>query len=163
MKWRTSLEVLSATGVLTATLALAATLVAPAPAAAQTPAAAPTPATAQTPAAAQDHPVGVASYYECDMTREARADEIMLTEMAPVIQQYVESGELLSWHWLEHDLGGKWRRAAIFYAADRATLFRVRTAILEELRSERAEATAEFTDICYTHEDYVWIQLHSSP
>jgi len=116
------------------------------------------------PAAAQDTtPVGVAMYYECDMTREARADEIMLVEMAPIFQQHVESGELLSWVWLEHDLGGRWRRASAFYAADRETLFRVRAAILDELRSTRPEATAEFTDICFTHEDYVWIQRYRSP
>jgi hypothetical protein len=118
------------------------------------------------PAVAQDttpDPVGVSMYYECDMTREARADEIMLVEMAPIFQQHVESGELLSWVWLEHDLGGRWRRASAFYAADQETLFRVRAAILDELRSRKPEATAEFTDICHAHEDYVWIQRYRSP
>ena len=104
------------------------------------------------------------SYWQCDMNREARADEIMEQVTGPIYQKHVDAGHLLSWGYLGHDTGGAWRRANYYSAADRDQLMAMRNAIVDELlNGPDAETTAEFIDICPTHVDYIWRGVTSSP
>ena len=48
-------------------------------------------------------PVVVATYFECDMTREARADTLVMEVFGPVYDRYLSEGKLISWGWLAHD------------------------------------------------------------
>ncbi len=108
-------------------------------------------------------PVVVATYFECDMTREARADTLVMEVFGPVYDRYLSEGKLISWGWLAHDWGGKWRRLFFASATDRGDLLDTNDEIIAELRQEYPEATREFLSICPVHEDYIWNTLISRP
>lgn len=100
---------------------------------------------------------GFSMYMVCDMGREDRADEIVRETIAPVYDRHVAEGNLASWTWLEHHVGGKYRRLLAVTAADHKTLMKTRDAIIAELGERRAKrAVDELNEICHTHEDYMW-------
>ena len=107
--------------------------------------------------------VGLSSYYVCDISREARADELMMESLAPILNRHVGEGALGSWIWLAHDVGGKIRRLLAFDAEDAATLYAHRDALIADIQSETAEAATEFNEICHTHDDYQWDITISRP
>ncbi len=111
---------------------------------------------AQMPSEAPGTQAQVSMYFYCDMSREGRADEVVKESFAPIFEQMVASGQLASWGWLVHDTGGKWRRLLTMSAADYATLFAARAAMVEAIQANAAEAGTEFNQICSTHEDYLW-------
>ena len=49
------------------------------------------------------------TYFECDQAAEARADEIVNRIYAPHYDSALEQGDIASWSWLAHYVGGKWR------------------------------------------------------
>ena len=104
-------------------------------------------------------PIGLATYYECDITKEARADTLVAEVLAPLFDEYVSQGKLLSWGWNAHVLGGNWRRLFYVYATDMTALMSARAEFLTELGEQHPAETAEFSAICYTHDDYVWRTL----
>ena len=106
-------------------------------------------------------PFGLARYLECDITREARADTLVMEVFGPVYDRYLSDGKLISWGWLAHDYGGKWRRLTTLYATDRGDLLDTDDEIIAELRQEHPEAIQEFLLICPVHEDYIWNLLIS--
>lgn len=103
---------------------------------------------------------GLTVYLQCDMSREERADEIVREVLAPVYNAHVGEGQLTSWTWLEHHVGGPWRRILALGAEDHKTLMRTRDAILEDLGGRRYErAVRELNEVCDTHRDYMWDAL----
>ena len=114
--------------------------------------------------AQEANPAIFAVYYECDQNREAFTDQLQRNVFGPRLDARVESGDLLSWGWLSHRIGGDWRRAQYAIAPDRATLLRVRNEMIEEAQgdAELQQATAVSNDICPDHEDYVWRVVASS-
>lgn len=100
---------------------------------------------------------GYSMYFSCDVTREQRADELMAEVFAPVYDRYVESGQLVSWAWLRHNVGGTYRRLLSMTGSDHKSLARVRAALLNEFGTRRMERPyREMGTICPTHEDYMW-------
>ena len=73
-----------------------------------------------------------------------------------LLSEQVSSGRLSSWSWLAHALGGKYRRLAVYDAADAAALLAAQAALVEELQSEHPAAFREFGEICSSHQDYLW-------
>ena len=122
-------------------------------------------ATSQEPANLfQERPdAGLSVYFVCNMAREQRADEIFTEVIAPVIDKHVALGHLNSWSWLEHDLGGRFRRAVVIDGADHKTNLNMWDAIIGELRSQHSDAFTEFLGICDEHTDYLWAILISHP
>jgi hypothetical protein len=106
---------------------------------------------------------GFSVYLKCDMSRETRADEIIDEVFAPVYDRHVANGNLTSWGWMQHVVGGKWRRIATMTAADHATLLATRGAIIEELGKSHEEVMLEFDQICGSHQDYMWNIVHETP
>lgn len=105
---------------------------------------------------------GFSTYWECDISEEDRADEIVKESMAPVYDRMVKEGKLVSWGWLSHVVGGEWRRLSTMTAKDVKSLMAAREAIREELMSTRKSAMEELGDICGDHQDYIWnIQLQT--
>ena len=101
---------------------------------------------------------------QCDMNREERADELVRKVFAPIYNKHVGDGELTSWNWLQHHVGGKWRRILTMGAADHKTLMRTRAAIFAEFDDRRVERAAnELNEICDTHQDYLWDILRQTP
>ena len=102
-------------------------------------------------------------YYICDESRESRADELMSDTLSAVYEKHRKAGNLTSWGWYQHWIGGKYRRLATITAEDTAALVKARDAIIGELLEEHSDAMDEFTQICSSHQDYVWDILMSKP
>ena len=106
------------------------------------------------------------TYYDCDQNRETVADLIQRNVMGPILDGFVDSGDLISWGWLSHRVGGDWRRAEYMIAPDRATLMKVRNQYIEALQAgdDAQLASRELTAICPDHNDYIWaVEASSSP
>lgn len=113
---------------------------------------------------AQERPAaGMSTYYVCDIGREARADEIVQESLVPIMSRHVGPNALSSWGWLAHDVGGEYRRLFTIDAADEATLYAHRDAMLADIQGEAMEAAAEFNEICSSHVDYQWDITMSNP
>jgi hypothetical protein len=99
------------------------------------------------------------TYYVCDQTREDQADALVTQVFAPVYDKMVADGKLKSWGWLEHIVGGQFRRVATMGAVDVKSLMEARGALVEAMDNAAGNA---FTDICDSHTDYIWTVKHSS-
>ena len=100
---------------------------------------------------------GFSVYYECDMSKEERADEIVEKYFGPIYQKQVDAGNLTSWGWLQHNVGGEYRRLLTTTAADHKTMLKTRDAMIEEFTSGKNERLSkEFDNICDSHRDYMW-------
>lgn len=99
---------------------------------------------------------GFSVYYECDIARETRADEIMENDFARVYNKYVEQGKIASWSWSSHVIGGKYRRLHTMTADSRAALLNARSQIINELFRSGVDTGPEFSEICGRHTDYMW-------
>ena len=106
---------------------------------------------------------GLSVYMICNLASEQRADEIVTKHFAPVFNRHIGKGQLTSWGWASHVLGGKYRRLATMTAASYPDLLKARQAILASLFSDKGPAeAAEFSTICTGHQDYLWdIQLET--
>jgi hypothetical protein len=94
------------------------------------------------------------TYYVCDQSRESQADAIVKSMVAPVLDKMVADGKLKAWGWLEHIVGGKYRRLETMSAADVKSLMEARAAVVEELMDKPAGDL--LTGICGEHTDYIW-------
>jgi hypothetical protein len=114
-------------------------------------------ATSQAPEeVAQERPaVGLSSYMMCD-GREAQADAILKAAFAPIMDRHVAAGDISSWTWLEHRIGGWFRRALVFDAADYMSAINYWDKLWSDLDAEQPEMLREFGDICDSHVDYIW-------
>ena len=107
---------------------------------------------------------GFTVYLQCDMSKEERADELVREVFGPIYDRHVGEGELTSWNWLQHNVGGKYRRILTMGAVDHKTLMRTRAAIIDEFGERKVErASDEMNRICHTHQDYMWDILAQSP
>lgn len=101
-------------------------------------------------------PAGLSVYFECDMSREERADEIVSDVFGPIANQAVADGKVHSWSWIVHSVGGTIRRALIWDGADHKTILSTREMLVADWRSASEETYQEFLQICPTHHDYLW-------
>ena len=104
---------------------------------------------------------GLSTYHVCDLNREERADEIVDTVFAPVLNKAVADGKLSSWGWQSHVVGGKYRRLATMTANDHPGLLKAWGEVLNSIGDN--PAASEFSDICHSHTDYLWNILHETP
>lgn len=93
------------------------------------------------------------TYYVCD-NREAQADALVTQVFAPAYDKLVADGDLTSWAYLEHIVGGDIRRVATMTAADMKSLMAARAKLVGAITDNPLGDT--FTDICDAHEDYMW-------
>jgi len=106
---------------------------------------------------------GFSVYMQCDMSREDRADELVTEVFAPIFDRHVADGGLASWGWMQHVVGGVWRRILTMSAADHSTLIAARTAIIKEMFEDNEAAGREFDSICGSHQDYMWDIVFEKP
>jgi len=103
---------------------------------------------------------GFSVYYQCNESKEARADKIFKDVFAPIFDKYVEDGKLTSWGWSSHWVGGKYRKLQTMTADNHKALLKARGELLGEMYDDENSAGKEFTEICGSHADYMWdIQL----
>jgi len=106
---------------------------------------------------------GFSIYYECDQSREDRADAILTTAFEPTLKGLVQSGDLTNWNWFQHVVGGKYRRMLVTDGKDAKTLVAAIGKLTDELRAKQRDAYREFTEICSSHQDVIWSILISKP
>lgn len=100
---------------------------------------------------------GLSIYMDCDMNREERLDELMGGPIGAVYDAHVTDGELVSWTWLAHTVGGKYRRLLSLTANDHSSMMRARAAIIADLSTGRLNRSyTQMNDICPDHDDYMW-------
>lgn len=97
-----------------------------------------------------------ATYFTCNPEGESRADEIIKTSFKPNYDAAVEHGDILGWTWMQHYVGGHWRRALVILAADMNMLLDASGALGEIIQDTTPEAGRAFSAICSSHEDYIW-------
>ncbi len=93
------------------------------------------------------------TYFVCD-SREVQADAIVTQVFTPIYDKMVAAGKLKSWGYLEHIVGGQFRRVATMGAADMKSLMAARADVVQALTDNPLGDT--FTDICESHADYMW-------
>lgn len=98
---------------------------------------------------------GMSVYWVCDEGKEAVADLIVENVWAPIYDQQVADGQINSWSWLSHFVGGKYRRALITDGASAGALLEARDQALEAA-GENAALAAAFSDVCNGHTDVMW-------
>jgi len=97
-----------------------------------------------------------ATYFECDTSKQKIADEIVNHVWAPAYDAAVEAGTISQWGWLTHHTGGKWRRLFYYAAPNLAALMDAPDAISPGLQKSNPGAGQVFSEVCGTHEDYIW-------
>lgn len=105
---------------------------------------------------------GLSIYFVCNGD-ESRADQIVKDVFAPVYNRHVEEGSIVSWGWMEHFIGGEYRRVATMTAKDFKSLLKARSAVISELDAKHEEEFDEFDSICGSHSDYLWAVAHEKP
>jgi hypothetical protein len=98
--------------------------------------------------------VAFSTYYVCDQSRETQADALVKQVFAPKYDKLVADGKLTSWGWLEHIVGGKYRRLATLTAPTMDALLAAREGIVAA--AEHDPLNDAFTSICGSHQDYIW-------
>ncbi|MEJ2369323.1 MAG: hypothetical protein P8Y07_00550 [Gemmatimonadales bacterium] len=101
-------------------------------------------------------PAVFGAYFHCNESREARADTIIAESIGPILDRQMAAGTINSWGWYAHHTGGHWRRLLYMVAADVPSVMTARDAFYEDLIAEAEEASAELTEVCPGHDDYVW-------
>jgi len=105
---------------------------------------------------------GFSVYYQCDESKEERADEIFKKDFAPLLDKYVAAGKFTSWGWQSHWVGGKYRRLQTMTASSHKALLKARGELIDEMYADDNKAGEEFSKICGSHVDYMWdIQLET--
>ncbi|MDX1660742.1 MAG: hypothetical protein R3326_03035 [Gemmatimonadota bacterium] len=113
--------------------------------------------------AGQQSPTAAMSvYWVCEMNREAVADMIVEHVWAPYLDQQVADGKLTGWTWNEHYIGGEIRRLLNRTAANHEALMTARDEMIEADLAPAAIG-AEFSDICYSHQDNLYDIVTTSP
>jgi hypothetical protein len=101
--------------------------------------------------------VAFSVYFQCDSSREERADEIMRDVLGPVYDRQIANGSLATWGWLKHNVGGNFRRLLSVTGSDHNSIMRARVAINAEVNRGRTKrAFTQFNEICPNHQDYMW-------
>lgn len=98
----------------------------------------------------------LSTYYSCDMSREARTNQIFQEVLAPLYEKHREMGHLATWGFYAHRSGGIFRRLETFSGVDHKTLMNMQQAIYEEAQANNALAMNELRQICSWHQDYMW-------
>lgn len=97
-----------------------------------------------------------ATYFVCSPDGESRADEIIISSFKPNYDAAVEHGDISSWSWLQHFVGGYWRRVLVVTANNMDSLLDASGALGEIIEDQTPEAGRAFSGICSSHEDYIW-------
>lgn len=99
--------------------------------------------------------VAMSTYFDCS-SREADADAIVKSDVAPVLNAHIKEGKIAFWNWLEHIAGGQYRRLLVIDGADTKSIVSYWSTFDEAIEAARPGAMKRFGEICHAHTDYVW-------
>jgi hypothetical protein len=100
--------------------------------------------------------VAMTTYFQCGASQEDEADAIVKTAFAPVFEQQVKDGKIASWAWIQHVLGGKYRRALVLDGSTHAGMLTFWNSVTPALEKAAPELGRRFNEICSSHTDYIW-------
>ena len=78
------------------------------------------------------------------------------TAFAPLLNQRVKDGKIVSWMWAKHEVGGKYRRLLVFGGADVKALMNNWNSVWENLQEASPDLARRFGEVCHSHTDYIW-------
>jgi hypothetical protein len=114
--------------------------------------------------AIQERPTaGLSTYYVCDVSRQSEADSVMNTSLAPIFDRHMEAGNIRSWSWWSHVMGGKYRRLLVLDGASHKANINGLLAFITDAQGEQPAALRRLNEICSSHQDYQWNILIAKP
>ena len=114
---------------------------------------------ASSPVRGRDAPRSVSrlgTYFECDVAREGRADALLMQAFAPIYNRHIVPDRMNSWGWHEHIIGGKYRRLLLLDGGSHKAVLAMLDSVLAGIARERPTEGREFSQICHSHQDYLW-------
>lgn len=106
--------------------------------------------------------VGFSTYLHCNEANESQADEVVKKVFAPIYDAQVEAGNFVSWGYMQHWVGGEYRRLLTMTATDVSKLMAGRDSAVNAML-ENEEAAADFFASCTSHSDYIWNIQQETP
>ena len=103
------------------------------------------------------------TYYVCDMAKQGNMDNIVENNELAVFDKWVDDGKLLSWGYLAHYVGGRWRRAQYHVSATLEEALRNQRDILGETYADNRAGGQARAEACSSHDDYLWTMDQGSP
>lgn len=104
---------------------------------------------------------GFSTYLHCNEANEAAADEVVKNVFAPLYDAEVAAGNLISWGYMEHWVGGEYRRLLTMTATDMSKLMTGRDNAANALIG--SEGADDFFASCTSHSDYIWDVQQETP
>jgi hypothetical protein len=101
-------------------------------------------------------PFAMSTYFVCDAADEGEADAIVKTAFAPLLNQHVKEKKIASWNWLEHRMGGPYRRILVLDGPDSKSLLKYWGVLSPALDEAHPAQSRRFNQVCASHSDYVW-------
>lgn len=103
-----------------------------------------------------------ASYYQCDPGSVGDAVQNVRENWSPVVQDHMDAGHVTAWGALTHSTGNEWSLVLYHVGTDLDEIGAAIQSAVSRYNSENPEASAQFSDACSSHEDYVWVSDMSS-
>lgn len=103
------------------------------------------------------------TYYICDMATQGNMDNIVQNNEYAVFDKWVEDGKLLSWGYLSHFSGGRWRRAQYHVSPTMEEALRNQEDIVRAVYSDNRAGGQARSEACSSHDDYLWSLTQGSP
>ena len=104
-----------------------------------------------------------ATYYVCDMATQGNMDNIVANNEARVFDKWVEEGRLMSWGYLSHFTGGRWRRAQYHVSATMEEALRNQVEIVREIYSDNRAGGQARSEACSAMSSISWMRSSASP
>lgn len=96
------------------------------------------------------------TYYACDVATQGNMDNVVATNEYAVFDKWVEEGKLISWGYLSHFTGGRWRRAQYHVSATLEDALNSQNSVFREIYSGNRAGGQARSEACETHDDYIW-------
>jgi hypothetical protein len=103
------------------------------------------------------------TYYVCDMAKQGNMDSIVENNEYAVFDKWVKDGKLLSWGYLSHFTGGRWRRAQYHVSPTMEAALKNQVDLVREIYADNRAGGQARSEACETHDDYLWALDQGSP
>jgi hypothetical protein len=98
----------------------------------------------------------MSTYFACSQAGDDEVDAIVKSVFAPVLNQAVKDKKIASWNWMEHLIGGQYRRLLVLDGADHKSVLKIWGFLGPALEAASPAQNKRFSEICPSHTDYIW-------
>jgi len=89
-------------------------------------------------------------------------DAVVESNEKAVLDRWVEEGALISWGYLSHYMGGRWRRAHYYVSPTMEQALNNQSGLYTEIYGDNAAGLQARSDACEGHDDYIWALAQGS-